>query len=341
MKPEESKSVEKLGRKAFQGFESLFVSKPKDVLIAESEGRILGAVLYKFYQTGKKKIGYVDFAFTDPEFHGRGIGKQLYTKTIELLWDLGCDAISALVKDDNVGSWKLFLDNDFSRVSLGDITRYLGFGGMLKQYFGTPFCIATGMEYYLALKDTTIKSKIGYTSRQIVWFFLVNVLLFSSASIFNGTAFPYMLAGMFVLLGIRVLAGYIGTFFSKESWRFRMTNGGGLISLLVNIVGVFPMVGNWYPEIYSKAQPFRKAMGTVALAQWKVMFLISLISYTSIASHTFFKLFSQLAMALAIYSVIPFYPFDSFGGKRLYKWNKGIYFVCLILTALSFFGHFF
>ena len=40
--------VQKIGRKAFTGMESLMVPKSKAALVAEQDGKIMGAVLYKF-----------------------------------------------------------------------------------------------------------------------------------------------------------------------------------------------------------------------------------------------------------------------------------------------------
>jgi predicted N-acetyltransferase YhbS len=100
MKDEESLDVRRLGRKTFMGFESLFMPTPKKALVALQGDKIVGAVLYKFLNLGKKKVGYIDFAFVDASMHGFGVGNRLYHETTQLLWDEGCDYISALVKDD-------------------------------------------------------------------------------------------------------------------------------------------------------------------------------------------------------------------------------------------------
>lgn len=108
MRAEEARDVRKMGRRAFAGLESLWVSKPGQALVAVREDKIVGAVLYKLMNAGGKKIAYVDYAFVDPDYHNQGIGGSLYRAATEFLWALGPDALTAIVKDDNVGSWSLF-----------------------------------------------------------------------------------------------------------------------------------------------------------------------------------------------------------------------------------------
>ena len=131
MRAEEARDVRKMGRRAFAGLESLWVSKPGQALVAVREDKIVGAVLYKLMNAGGKKIAYVDYAFVDPDYHNQGIGGSLYRAATEFLWALSPDALTAIVKDDNVGSWCLFLKNGFSRVSLPQLAGQFGFWGAI------------------------------------------------------------------------------------------------------------------------------------------------------------------------------------------------------------------
>ncbi len=333
MEKEEAQKVQKIGRRAFNGMESLMVTKPKEALVAVQDGKITGAVMYKFMKNGSRKIGYVEYAFIDRDYHSQGIGGILYRAAVDLLWEKGCDAVTALVKDDNVGSWSLFLKNGFTRVSLPELVRQFGLSGALKQYFITPFCVGVGMEYYVALREKPCPSGKGGSGKQLLSFFLANffllLILLSSRIQYMAT----LSAAFFALLAGVVVAGYIGTRFSGRNWKFRHNNGGALICALICLVGVFPMVGNWYPERYEKTKEFRRDMGITALAEW--LFLLGITAFavfSGSSSQTILTIMGQFGTFFLIYRMIPFYPFESFGGGRVLSWNKWLYGVMTVCS---------
>lgn len=86
MEVNEAAEVYKIGKRAFTGLESLFVGKPKLALVAVKDEKIVGAILYKFFQCDGKKIGYVDYAFIDPDYHNQGVGGILYKAATDFLW---------------------------------------------------------------------------------------------------------------------------------------------------------------------------------------------------------------------------------------------------------------
>jgi len=149
IKKSEAKEVKKLGKKTFEWFEGLFIPDPKDCFVAVEENKVIGAVLYKYFNLADKKIGYVDFIFVDKVAHGKGIGSKLVDRCLKAMEKEDCDGYSALVRDDNVGSWKMFVNNGLKRVGLDDLVRKFGVPGMLNLTFKIPFNFATGMDFYL------------------------------------------------------------------------------------------------------------------------------------------------------------------------------------------------
>ncbi|PUU90179.1 GNAT family N-acetyltransferase [Halanaerobium sp.] len=149
MKKSEAKEVKKLGKKTFEWFEGLFIPDPKDCFVEVEENKVIGAVLYKYFSVANKKIGYVDFIFVDKAAHGKGIGSKLVDRCLKAMEKEACDGYSALVRDDNVGSWKMFVNNGLKRVGLDDLVRKFGVPGMLNLTFKIPFNFATGMDFYL------------------------------------------------------------------------------------------------------------------------------------------------------------------------------------------------
>ncbi len=342
MESGEAPLVQRIGRRAFAGMESLIIPKPKNALVAERDGKITGAVLYKFMKIGTRKIGYIDYAFVAPEYHGQGIGSVLYRKAIDFLWEQGCDALTALVKDDNVGSWSLFIRNGFVRISLPELARQFGLAGALKQYFTTPFCLGAGMEYYVALREMPCPSGKGGSAKQILSFLLSNFLLF--LVVFGSKAqHPASLSAAYlILLAGGIAAGFVGTRFSRRSWKFRHNNAGALTSAFIYLGGgIYPMVGNWYPGHYEKTKKFQRDMGITALSEWVFVLGITVLAFYSSSSHAVVRLLGQIGTFFLIYRMIPFYPFESFGGRRVYRWSKWIYTVmaaCSLVVVIASFA---
>lgn len=332
MMPEEAVTVRKIAWRAFGIIERLFISKPKEVMVAEVDGKIAGGIIIKYIMTRGRKIGYFDGAFIDPSYQGQGIGRKLYRETTNYLWKQGCDALTALVKDDNAASWKLFLENDFSRVTIGEGCRQLGIVPMLKQYFTTPFWLANGMEFYLVVKEQTAEDKKVRTSQQIGLFLLANILLILPAALWNQSHAMLFMAAYMVLLTGSILGGGIGTFLSKKQWRFRLNSGGAALSFLINLMGLYPVVGNWYPDEYDNTYECRKAMGMSALGEWLVILVLTIGGVVFQEGSIFYNYLAQLGSTLLFYHILIFYPFETYGGRRVYLWNKGGY---GILTLLS------
>lgn len=332
IEPGEKKAVLKMGRRAFTGFESLWVTKPKEALVAVRDGKIVGAVLYKIFQAGGRKVGYYDYGFVDPSCHHQGIGRVLYRECANFLWAQGCDALTAVVKDDNVGSWGSLFNNGFVRISLPELVRQFGVGGMLRHYFGTPFCIGIGMEYYVALKDGDCPLGKEGSAKQIAGYLLANLLLVPIVLLHvSQNAGAFLLAYILCLAG-SIFAGFIGTLFSKRRWQFRLNNGGGLTCALVSLGGVYPMVGNWYPDRYEKTLSFRRDMGINALAGWIFVMVLSVLPFFEIGSLIFIRYTGQIGAIFLLYRILAFYPFESFGGQRVWLWKKWVY---VLMSALS------
>lgn len=335
----EVNEVWKLGRKTFKGFESLWVSKPKQAMVAECDGKIVGAILYKFMNIGKKKIGYVDYAFVDQRFHAQGVGKQLYSKTVEWLWKDGCDALSAIVKDDNVASWKLFENLDFTRNTFFELVSNFGFMGAIAHYFKTPLFVSVGMNYFVAYKEKSIKREVN-SLNHLFFYFLMNALLFAFANALDSSFVTMLMAYVSILL-MGVIVEFLGSrFSSNRNWKFRLNLGGAVVCAFVNFIGLLPMIGNWYPKTYEKGKAFASDMGKVAFFGWFALLVLHGVTSIYYVDSLYLKLMYQLSTILLIYHCIPFYPFESYGGRRVYEWNKLIYglmFVCsLSLVAMAF-----
>jgi len=336
MREDEAQAVRRLGKKTFEWFESLFVPKPKECYVAIEGDKIVGAILYKYMKVGHNKIGYVDYLFTDKTVHGKGIGSQLVDACIKTMQEEGCSGYSAIVRDDNVGSWKLFVNRGFQRIGLNDLVNNFGVLGLLGHSFKTPLFIATGMEYYLKLEKETTSVKKENSFSQILNYLIYTILILMPTLMFGLERTFYVIGSLVFVIGIRIIAGYIGTLFSKEDWYFRVTDGGYFIPVIASFFGgIYLISGNWYPRIYRKETGFNRSLGLTALAQWISLFFIVMINRTLLGDIKIIDSMAMMSVILMIISIIPLYPVATFGGKRIYDWNKWIFGIVVLFTIVT------
>ena len=343
MEKGEEKIVAKVGRRAFQFIEALFVGTPRKAMVADYEGKIIGAIIYKFINTRQKQIIYIDEAFVDPDYHGMGVGKKLYTETFYYLQEWGCDAITALIKDDNVASWKSAMDNGFQRVSLAEAIKYLGLSGMIKQYFCTPMFIAVGMDFYLLCPKEKVATKKEQPSPWIP-FLLGNLLLclpmwLRLFSMHTAELLPYITAYLTILV-IFMVTRVFGANLSGLDYCYRFNNCGGLLSSFLSYWGsLFPMNTNWYPVTYENTDSFRKKLALPELVKWGVFLLLPLLCFTS---SVYLHAIAELCCIFLVFLIIPIYPFDTYGAGRIYRYKKGLWLMTFVIsiTQLMFISYF-
>jgi len=330
--PGEIKAARKLGARAFFGFFGLLFwflfPKPKGAFVAVLDDQIVSAFFYKLYGPPDKKIGFISYFFTDPSYHGKGIGKQLFQEGIRHLWALDCQRLVSFVRDDNVASWMNFVKMDFIRVPFLSLIPQVGFLTTLKLYIVTTFGLCFGHDLYFSAKGGPNIQKEPNNLGQIAAYLLVNAALF--LPIFIATNALYLtLATFFTVFVGLAIAGYIGTLFSKRKWHFRLTDGGLLLCGIFTVtVGFVPMSANWYPQTYENTPQFRRDIALPAVASW--LFLFALAA----AAATVFPFLSGLIQILLIFRCMIFAePFKSYGGQRIYDWNKAVFAVFVAISA--------
>lgn len=331
MKKEEAEIVRQIGKRAFSGIERMLLGKPKQACVAEKDGTIVGAVYYKITMLGRKKTAYLEYGFVDPEHQGQGIGSRLYKGTIDYMWSLGCEALTAQVKGDNARSFEPLMKNGFARAGIFELIHRLGLIGMMTQFFLNIFWLCIGMDFYLAVKKTEVRGKKNSLT-QLFWYLLVNLILGSFALFRMGDMVSFLTAYLLLLLGQAAVGGMM-TILCKGKWKFRMNNGGAGIAAIVNVLsGIFPMCGGWYPPSYEKGSGVKKELGMVEMSEWIFLLLVTAASVRLGAVGMIFYDAAWIGGILLLYRILAVYPFEGFGGRRVYEWNRAVY---GILTALS------
>lgn len=329
----EQKTIVKIGKKAFSLFEGIFIGKPKQAIVAEYKGEIIGSIIYKSLSIRRKKVVYIDEAFIDVNYQGLGIGRKLYKETFEYLWEQGCDVITAFVRDENVGSWKLLTDNGFQRVSLCEVKKQIGILGLWNHFVKTPFPFAVGMDFYMVSREGSVREKrdsiFSVPAVNFLWMLPLWIRFLCTS---KEKLLPFLLAYLVVLfffLGFR----YLGNFFNKDKWKFRLNNGGSLIILLLSFWGVgFPFNANWYPDQYEKTNEFKRRLAIPEFVKWTGFSFLALLILTQ---NPFFKLVGEISGYYLLLMSIPFYPFESFGGGRIYRYNKKVWFIIFLISVIE------
>ncbi len=336
MLQEEADSLYREAKRNFSLVEALGASKPKNALVAEADGEIAGALFLKTYRIrGNRKLGYLDLAYVKKKHRGKGIGNMLYPAAVDKLKKEGCETVCAMVKDENVASWKLLVKQYFTKPDYIAFFREFGLFYGLLVWLRTLYCIACGMNFWISKPCKERK-----TVHELAAFFGINLLIFSFRGIYvvvhssGGSVWQESLVFVLVL-AVSVLGGFVGTLFSKERWHFQLTRGGLLLSIVLLFLGTcFPLVGRWYPAKYIKNHEQRRSLGITSVCEWAGMGALCLIAFFLFPAGTFQRYTVQASATLLLYHIVAIYPFEHFGGSRVYHWNKAVFLILSLATVL-------
>src|SRR5919202_4960172 len=91
MRAEETGAVRSLAGQAFSRLESAFFWPPPQTLVAERDGRLVGAIVPKvFMLPDKRRCGAVFWLMVAPEARGLGPGGRLVEAALKYLEEQGC-----------------------------------------------------------------------------------------------------------------------------------------------------------------------------------------------------------------------------------------------------------
>lgn len=331
MQKNEAFAVFKLGLVTFHSMEGIFIGKPKNAVVALDGDKIIGAVTYKIYRYQGSKLGYVDYAFVTPSYHGKGIGTQLYAAAVEALRKAGCNQFCGLVRGDNPGSFTLFEKIGMYRCTLGEVKRVLGTAGLAKLMISTPLGWGPTMDCYLS--DVTPRKD---NNRQILWYLLVNlVLMLLGISRYQNTMLSGLAAGATIMLAGLLFQASVHLF-KKGTYQFRLSIGGYFVSGIIMLIGgFFPMRGQWYPKQFENTDQQRKELGISAVIEWIGVLAICIGSKAFLSGCGFGEYLRYYSYALTIFRMIPTFPFSEYGGRRVYQYRKSMYAILWIISLAA------
>jgi len=325
-----------IARKSFGFIESLFIGKPKYGFVAIVDDNVAGGVFYSTKHSGTKKIGVINFLFTDPKFGGHGIAGKLLDSCIAALWADGCDGLISYVQDDNVGSWAAFEKRGFVKTTLLKSAKVFGTITALKAHiiYLETFITCVGADSYMALPNQEKTKKYArndISCMQIMFFILLNSLFLLLVIFRASDPVVALLSIISLFVGMSVV-GLIGTWFTGRKWRFRLTQGGFILAPLLGLFAFYPMIGNWYPVKYENTPQFRRDMALNSILTW--LFLFGVMISVRFTDNLILAGMAQLAVIFLIFRCIPIIPFSSYGSGRVYNWNKVVFALFAVASLL-------
>lgn len=330
IRPGEAAELKRLACPNFSVVEQLFMSKPKLGIVAQAQdGSVAGGVFLVIVEAGGKKVGCVDIIFVLPKHRGSGVAKQLYHAAVENLHQRGCDTVMALVRGDNSQSLLRFETEGLHPISLYKLCKQIGFAAMAGLFIKTAsLACATGC---WVLCESAAPQSIGGTIENLLrtfgtnGFLLLCGALLSSLLYTESTPWWNLLAALF-FLGVITLGETLGRQTAGGSWRFVLPEGGLVPSAIVALLGGFyPMLGHWYLAERENTQEYRKRMAAPAKGAWIFLMATTFVCGILNKMHPFFSCAVDLGIILLVAYMLPFYPFDTFGGRRVREHNNRIY----------------
>jgi GNAT superfamily N-acetyltransferase len=348
----EERAVRALAGRAFSRLESAFFSPPVHTLVAERDGRLLGAVVPKLFELpNKRRAAVMVWLMTDPETRGLGVGGRLVEAALEYLKEHDCQEAFACVEGYNTSSSNLFAAHDFIIISPGEQFRRYGLLGTLALWLQT-FRLGGEVGHFLWTRPGTTRPD----DPRLQWWTgtLVSALVFllavwraglaeglTPATIFGAALAVVALFGLREV-AMRLAARSLGLSVRHRAWEAALPLSAGIALMfgwfLPTPGSVYPRAGTWrYRQLVPKLGPIAFAGASAVLAfVWAAWALLRLsepppeISELLRATH-------RAGQMLALFEVLlPFSIFVSFNGRRVWDWNRLAWATLAIVTMALF-----
>lgn len=336
MQPAEAGDVRRLARQAFRNFfEQIFFELTPHTLVAEQQGRLVGAIVLKHYVLGGRQLGEVAWLFTVPVVRGLGAGQQLVEAGLTYLTERGVELIYAMIEGNNSSSFKQFTNRGFQRLSA--FTQFRLFGLRLPWFWlRSNMALAYGHFLYGRAADLKPDFKGEH------WLYVFGLHAIQLALPFwwfgNYSLYPLALLLLLLLLAARGLAMLGTARLLGLPAEFRAWEAGSLLTLLIALSGgLWLLPGSVYPQ--GDQWRYRdevRRLGIISFAGALVVLLglWSLVPLSSLDPR-FWIAVTPLS-ALAIVDVaLPF--LRSYNSARVWQWSRPAA-LLLLLLLLAFYG---
>lgn len=340
MRHDERSNVRAIMNRSFQLIERYFFEWTPNVLVAEQDGQLLGAIMLKLFTLPhNRQGGSISWLFIAPEARGRKLGQCLVEAGLNFLDHQGCDEILTSVEGFNTSSSKLFATRGFGILSpAAQFQRYglatFAVWAKLFHYFETGYFLWARPAPQKT--DSAILQWWGTIAANSALGFLMLWRLGSTSTIdpVMWLMLPIILT---VLFGLRYLGMVLMALQQGLKVRFRAWESGFPLSIAIALAfggAMYPMPGGVYPTTNQwRYRDWLPKLGRISLAgTLPVLILIWgvwAVLQQDISSPTLragLDVTLWLGKPLILFDIaLPFFPFTCFNGRRLWDWNKIIW----------------
>jgi len=328
---------------------NVLFSPPQHTLVAERDGQVVGAVVLELFMLpGGRQGGVMFWLMTDPEVRGSGVGGELIEAGLRFFEEHGCQEVFACVEGFNTSSSNLFAARGFSILSLGEQLRRYGLVGTLALWLKMHrFGGDVGHFLWARPKSTSPDSP----ALQWLVSVLASTLVFALAGWRGGSLEgfdPAVVLGstlaILALFGLREAAMRLAARSQGLSVRYRAWESAFPLSVGIALTlgvffptpgSVYPRSGAWrYQDLVPKLGPTAFAGASAVLvftwAAWALMRFD--MPPPEIAVWVRAAYVAGLSLAL-LDVLLPFSPFVSYSGRRVWDWNHLAWGVLAVAAA--------
>ncbi|MBE0447374.1 MAG: GNAT family N-acetyltransferase [Actinobacteria bacterium] len=349
MQEEEKPGVHAIMRRSFPLIARLFFTWTPNVLVAERDGQLLGATMLKLFPLpGGQKGGLVSGIFTDPSARGQGAGQKLTEAALKFFDEQGCDEVIAAVEGYNTSSSKLFATRGFSILSPGE---------QFRRYGLKTFIVWARIFHYLDIGHFVWArpgaKRPGSSALQLWGTILTNIAIallalwqWHGAGFFSDVPISFLAVPLVVtlFLGTRTLGMALAARSQGLAVRYRAWESGFVLSIAIALLGgYFPMPGGVYPA--SDKWRYRDLLPKLAIMALAGILPVLTLTWIVWALRQFgilppgitpwIDIAIMIGLPLALFdTVLPFFPFVSFNGRRLWDWNRAVWAVLAVVVVL-------
>jgi ribosomal protein S18 acetylase RimI-like enzyme len=329
---DQSAEILHLANSIFGFGSSLLISKKNMWGFYATDGdHISGAVLL---EKGSDTEGYLAWIFVTEQARGHRLASRLIEKGFNALDEAGLKIQYALVRDDNTASWNMFYKAGYKILPLYKVLFQYPIKGLFKRI---GYMLLTG--YSIWVKDER-KQHPTYPPYPIIRTLIGSLLIGASIALFGVRDMTFLLITMIMVVSITVIRMIIAYPIARASGkvRFMPSQGGYLLSVLLALVSTtwWPTFGFFSPKQgVWKDTDYKANIGKQAFATWMSLNVI-FIGSALLLNELFKQGLHVFLLLILIYQVIPSWPpFDAFDGSKVIRWNKTMYFIGLVITAVT------
>jgi ribosomal protein S18 acetylase RimI-like enzyme len=354
---DEEGAVKALAGRAFSPLASISFPRSPDALIAERGGELLGAVVLRTFRlpgNGRdegRRGGVMLWLMVNPEARRLGVGGRLVEAALRSFEERGCREVFTCVEGYNSSSANLFAVRGFTILSFGEQLRRYGFLGTLLLWLRTSR-LGGDVGHFLWARP----GQLGPDSPALQWWVgaLANalvLLLVGWRGNWLGDFDPVTLLGVVLivvaLLGLRegtmrLVAWLRGLPVRHGAWESAFPLSLG-VALALGVYfpapgSVYPRQGAWhYRHLLTKLGPIAFAGASAVLLFVWAAWTLARFGGVSPEVSQWLSTARRAGLMLAAFDVLlPFSPFTSFDGRRVWDWNRPAWIV-MAVAALALF----